>query len=389
MMKQKLSLGILGLWIAPLALAGGFEKTTSLGARAAAMGGVGAAYNNTVSAAFYNPALFKYVNTWTMGVDFLPTVTTSNAFFPSSNSPGAQLNSNAGFLPIFNIAGVGRLSDRMVAGLAVNTPAGLKSRTEIPGTAAVAEVDFRVLEVAPFVVVDLGQGLSVSAQYRAAYATYDSAVTKAFTIKDMTGTNFSGARVGLAYELAQNWHWGLSVRNATTTTLSGKVDVGNVVNAPLKLQDVTYPWSFLSGVAYVANDEAFTVALDTQYTLYNQVTSLDYDLNNLDVATNWNNTFKVMVGGEFKVARNWFARVGTGLHTAVTNAAFDSQLFTPPGMGYSVGTGMGYRLDQWAVDLSYGVDLGRGTGTVRNASAPTDHTAAAYSVGLSLNYTAI
>lgn len=385
MKRRILVLGMMGLWIVPLAFSGGFEKPTSLGARSAAMGGTGAAYNNTVSAALYNPALLNYVSNWTVGMDFLPTVTSGNAFFPGAGA----LNSNAGFLPIFNMVGAGRLTDRVVLGIAVNTPAGLKSRTEISSAAAIAEVDFRLMEVAPFVVVELNPGLSVAIQYRAAYATYSGEITRRYKIKDMTGTNFAGVRVGMAYEIASNWHWGVSVRNATVTTLSGKADVANLVDQPLKLQDVTYPWSFLSGVAYVADDETYTVGLDTQYILYSQVSSLNYDRDSLDIPTNWNNTFKVMVGSEFKVATNWFARLGAGVHTPVTNAALDSQLFTPPGMGYNVGTGIGYRGDQWALDLSYGVDLGRGSGTVLGSPTATDHSAAAYSVGLSLNYSAI
>ena len=139
----------------------------------------------------------------------------------------------------------------------------------------------------------------------------------------------------------------------------------------------------------MADNQAYTVALDTQYVLYDQVDTLDFSVNSLDLPVNWNNTLKVMVGGEFRVAKDWFARLGTGIHTPVTNEDFDNQLLTPPGLGFNVGTGLGYQVGAWGVDLSYDVNIGRGFGALAQGAPKTEHNATAHAVGLSLNYNAI
>jgi long-subunit fatty acid transport protein len=378
---------ILGICISTAGFAGGFEKPTNLGARATGMGGVAAANNKNVSAAFYNPALFSYVDEWTVGADFLPTLTRSNANFGATLG---QVDSDVSVVPIFNVAGAARIADQWVVGLALNTPAGLRSQTTLTPT-AIAEVDFKVFEIAPFVTYEVLPGVSVSAQYRASYAMFNQTKPGQAVIKDMTGTSFAAGRFGIAHDVNSNWQYGLAVRTPATVTLSGLVDLptAGITNAPVDLLDVIYPWSILGGVAYVSDNQNYTIALDTQYILYGQMDTLNFSQDALDTTVNWKNSLKVMIGTEYKIAQNWFTRLGGGVHTPVTNEDFDSQLLTPPGLGFNVGTGIGYQLNAWTFDMSYDVNIGSGFGALASNAPKTSHTAASHAIGLSINYNAI
>lgn len=391
-MKNRLrivSLVAAGLLISPLAFSGGFEKTTNFGARAAAMGGAATAYNNNVSAVFYNPALMAFVKDWTIGLDVLPSFAKQTVTIG-----GTDTDSSTAFLPIFNVAGAGRVSDDIVVGIGVYTPGGLKTSY---GATTVGEVDFKIFEAAPFVVFEVGEGFAIALQYRAIYATFSQTVPSVgLTHADFKGTNFLGGRLGVSHKVNDNWYWGASIRSLIKASLTGKTSLtgAGIASADSTLRDVSYPWSFQWGGAYVADENAWSVALDLQYILYSMVDKLDFDVVDtvlptneatLDVTTNWKSTFKTMLGAEVKLADNWFARLGGGVHTKVTNELNDSIFFTPPSLGISAGAGFGYQADDWSADLSYDLNTGSTTGT----TGVGNHKATAHAIGLSLNYNAI
>lgn len=358
---------LVAVLLAPLAF-GGFEKTTNFGARAAGMGGIAIAHNNTISAAFYNPAHFKYVETWVFGVDFLPTITSSSVGLPAAL--GGTQNADFFFLPIFNAAGAYRINDKFVVGIGVYTPAGLATKYSGYGggaapTIPLVKVDFKVIEAAPFIVFEPIEGFAIAIQWRPTYAIYDQTVG-GLVHKSLDRFEFLAGRFAISHTINDNWQWGFAVRSLTKTTLTGTTTVPPLIPAgtAISLVDVVLPWELFLGLAYMADDQAFTIAFDVGYRTYSQVTVLDFDIAlipgnegvppaGVDVPVMFNDSFVGRLGAEIKVAERWFVRFGGTIATPATSKAFDSPLLTTPGIGLVGGAGFGYMGDGWSIDMSY------------------------------------
>jgi long-subunit fatty acid transport protein len=387
----------------------GLEKPINFGARAAGMGGVATAYNNNISAVFYNPALTKYIKTWAVGVDLLPSVTAAS----TTLATGTQ-NSKIFFLPIFNMGFGYRFSDLIIAGIGVNSPAGLATRYEnfpVGGINRTINVDFKVIEAAPFVTFEVAPGVALSVQYRAAYALFNEEISGALKFNNISGTNFLGARAGFAHAINPNWHWGLQVRSETQSTLKGTTDITalGVTGATTHLRDVRYPWEFMGGLAYVADEERWSIGMDIGYRLYSRLSKLDFDVDApagasaaavaalagnetlLDITLNSNDSFIARLGGEVKFAEEWFGRLGTSMVTPTTNKSLDSPVLTTPGIGINAGTGIGYKTKTWGVDMSYDINFANANNSTVTLggvvlAANRTRSGVAHALGLSFNY---
>ncbi len=439
--------------LSPLAFSGGFEKPTWAGAQNAGMGGTGIAFTRGMAATYYNPANFAFfVETFAIGYDSLPTFTSVEADLsdlrdPANNTQAVTINgaskSIAGskneqselvMVPIINIGGVFRFADWLLFGLGLYSPAGLSTRFENVGEARVLlDVDFKVLELAPFVIFEIfPETFAVAVQYRILWGHFDQRYAAELAspdiiflqYQDIDGFEFHGGRVGALLNTGK-LRIGLVVRNEIDVD---GFDGDAVVRVPdggggaltfkreVEINDARLPWEIAGGLAFVAPNSIFVVAADAGYRFYESSNVIDFDIKNFppaapnlneptfDLVLDWHNSVFVRFGGEVKIHDHYFVRMGWGVITHVTNKKLDSPLLTVPEHGLSFGFGFGFRGENFIADFSFDCNFANGKGQFGPpfvaAGAAVDaegrslaatplyrtHKGFAYSMGFSLTY---
>ncbi len=368
-----LSLG-LTLSASQLGVAGGFEKPIMIGGRALGMGGTAVGYDPSLSSLVNNPAHFRLVKNWKLGGDFAPlisksTLDLSKGSLGLSDSVDSEWRSKI----LFNAAGVIRLSDVILFALGVHTPAFLRVDFDETGSLVDLAIDFKTYEASPTLVIQPTETFAFAIQIRILYGHYDAVFKKriagieriVFDHQDLDEFKFIGGRVALSQEILPNWHLGFQVRTEALFTLEGKTDFFDVATNTLhpgiesKLNQLSYPWAFLWGLAYVADKRALVVALDVGYHQYQRIKDLDFrlKLNGFEKRFRqdsfFHNSFLIRIGTEIRLAQSVFIRFGGGYVAHVTSRQFDHPFFSPPGVEAHAGAGIGVKGSFWIIDFGY------------------------------------
>jgi long-subunit fatty acid transport protein len=348
-------------------------------ARGVALGGTGSSYIENGASVYLNPAALDGIKTFAGTLTLSPIKSTLKT--PVMGPPPASpVKSDSSFFPLF-LAGAGfRLSDRIVAGLAVYPTAGFGATYKnITPTGDELSFSIAQIEASPAVSVKVAEGLSLGLGYRITY-THESAHTPAtgpmMPAADLTlnGTSFFGLHAGVYYRPTDDLHLAFTYRSRVSSSLSGTTESGG---AKLDTKsDFSAPDRFRVGASYALLDKQLFLAADVKYLLY----SVSNKTLDTTVTTpggpvtqsqrlDWKDVIAFGLGVEYAVVPVVAIRAGYSLSTSATNETAPSPFTPPPGLLHGIHAGAGLKLP--LLDLDLGGDYTFGSKTIAaNPSYP-------------------
>jgi long-subunit fatty acid transport protein len=219
------------------------------------------------------------------------------------------------------------------------------------------------LEVSPGVAFKIpGTNLSLGAGYRISFVSLDrylgpedpSAGTPTFDV-EMSGSNFTGFRLGLQWEPIPELQLGFAFRSLTRTEIED--DEGRVLAPATKIKtEFTLPAKMGFGVR--ANIDPVAIVLDVEYGFYSQNETNTFSATPALVlpivnVSNWLDAITLRAGVEYVVDNRWFFRGGFLYDGQVSQEDFPSAFGTPPSSTTTITAGVGYKCeDTWKLNFA-------------------------------------
>jgi len=355
--------GVVGA-LAPAAHAGGYDTPILYSAQHMGMGGAAIAYVDDPSAMFHNPAGLM----GTKGLALMANLTLVTASITAS--PGT-LNKNEESEPLLAVApliGASYDIDDVVAfGLTFYpvASAGAEYFYTDPGSGTDLRnfTSVKFLELSPGVAVKIpGTGLSLGAGYRVQMVSlgrYLGPETKSegaptFDVA-MSGTSFTGFRLGLQWEPIPELQLGLVYRSLTRTEITD--DAGTVLAPATHIKtEFTLPSKMGFGVR--ANLDPIAIVLDLEYGFYSQNVTNVFTADPALVlpivnVSHWLDGLTLRTGVEYGVNDRWFFRGGFLYDAQVSRQQYPSAFGTPPTSTTSITAGFGAKCgDSWKLNFA-------------------------------------
>jgi long-chain fatty acid transport protein len=362
-------------------------------ARGVAMGSTGVASTHNAAAMFHNVAGLHEVETFTATISASPTKLDQTS---PLNGPDSAVDSDSSWVPLFLVGAAYRVHERIVVGLAAYATGGFGSEYNVPIGAY--KVTLGALEFSPGVSIGITENLSLGLGYRISYLMQEGgfrlpadptnpASPIVDSTLDLSGTNFTGAHVGLYYRPIKTLKLGLAYRSKVTTELEGKMKaLGQEFDAK---SDFSFPHGFKIGAAYEVIPDTLTLALDIRYLLHaeaNKKSVIEVPpqppmVEDLD----WKNSINVGIGAEYNVTPMVPVRAGYALTTSATPDDKPGPFFVPPGVLNSVHLGAGLNFEKFDVDVG-GYHTWGGSDADKAAALPGRYELKNYVLALSLTY---
>lgn len=439
------------LYTAPLFAAGFQINEISPGLQGDATAGAAAATND-VSSMFINPATLATLQEnqfYFGGSEIMPHVGVSNAFATHTvNVPGNQPPSSisavvqgsdhqgkispAAFVPASYLSW--RLGNKLVAGLAVVAPFGLKTSYDADSVLRFAAQysSVKTANINPALGYALNDKLSVGAgiqvQYlQAIFTNFNGPYTGVPVIDGLIAANQptylkgdrwgSGFNLGALYKPDSNTRLGVGFRSRIKENLYGKgqqyTSPGNVVPAPspdflfnaqtdvgtsVKTPDVLT----ISAARDLAD---WTVKASLQVTFWDSFKNIDINMpeafaTNSIIQTQWRNSWFGALGAEFRATPKWTVRGGLAYDETPTIGYRDPRI--PDSDRIWASLGATYHITKQAsLDAAYAhifmqsqtVDVTQATGTNNVSTTPLEvnslyarYTGSANILALALRY---
>jgi long-subunit fatty acid transport protein len=360
------------LGMAGRAQAGGYDTPILYSARHMGMGGAAASYVRDPSAMFHNPAGLANIRQGSLLVNASPVV----GGIQSKPEPTAPANtkSETTFAPFFLLGGAYRITDWMVAGLAVYPVAS--AGAEYKYTSFGAEVTNRTrlmfLEASPGVAFNLPGNINLGAGDRITYVDLERyQKAGATTIHDfqMSGLNWVGFRLGAQWDGVFGDHrlrLGAQYRHKTVTEIEN--EEGTAALQPFTDISTKFilPTRIVGGIRYDVMD--FGATVDVEYALNSQ--NDGYPLKGTSSAgtqaavanpSKWTNGTTVRSGLEYRLVDSHVpVRVGYIWDQKTSNPNYPSAFGTPPGPSHVVTAGSGYNAGPWEVNAAVAYRTAKG-----------------------------
>ncbi len=364
------SLAIIAVW-ASSAFAGGYQLNET-GAKATAMGGAFVARADDPSAIFFNPAGLSYLkglNVMLGGELILPS-TTFRSLGPISTQ--TDMNSISFFPP--NAYVTYSMDNGLGFGVGLFTPYGLGTDwpTNWPGNTIVTKITLQTFYINPTIsysykhLVSIGVGFdyvlgSVGLAQKVAtpFTTEPTATLKG----NGNGSSFNfGVLVTPVKEISVGFSYrGRANLKATDGTLSFS-DLGALTgqsqfaNGTVSTS-VPLPATWFLGVAY--KGDRYSVEADYQWVGWNAYTSLNLNItqgnttNEKSIVGDYNNSYIVRVGGDYKISDMFTARAGVFYDkNPIPDMYLEPLLPDADRLGLNVGVGVNVTHNM-AIDASY------------------------------------
>lgn len=181
-----------------------------------------------------------------------------------------------------------------------------------------------------------------------------------------------GGVLGLRYQPNDRLSLGLTARSpikinysgdaSITQTAYGKQVASMGVPIPNGKFDadasLTLPASIGLGAAYQFNDK-FSLEADVVYTFWSSFDELKVETKGAGTTTetkDWENAWRVQLGAEYHLDENWTLRGGYIWDQSPIEKHADFLTF--PNDRHIFSAGVGYKRDNWSVDVSYGYVMG-------------------------------
>lgn len=364
------------LSLAAQSFAAGYDTPILYTARHMGMGGTAIGSVGDGSSIFHNPAgVARLRGSAELLVDVSLLLGNINAH-PGTAAPGS-IKSELTVAPLFLLGANFRITDRLKAGIAVYPGASAGGTYKYTNGAAswTDETTLLFMEIAPAVAYEIVDGLTIGVAWRFSYVsldrfkgTDDGAVTL-FDAK-MTGFSALGARVGLQWQVTDNFSLGLSYRTKTVTDVKDKEGVAAVAGTDIKSKFQLPP---KLGIGTRLDIKRFGAAVDFEYTFQSVNTTQDFTLTktNGDPTTvfnvlNWADNLTLRVGGEYRIpmgdgSRNLALRLGYVFDDRVNTKKYPTAFGTPPTATHSGTLGVGYTTPRWSANFAYAYRTGTTT----------------------------
>ena len=382
-----------------LASANVLELGVNAGAKLNGMAGAGSAHVNGGTAAVVNPAGLADTGRLDTNLSFVGCYGLGQA---PANGPGTDVRATS-FFPLPMITAAYRVSGRLVAGLFFYTPSGAGATYDninfgIPGLPARPLVftmyDF---EGGPALAVRLPWRLSLGVAYRVTWIrgtmkTYDPASLAAgnpvYTETNMSGTDFTGFKLGVQANPVGRLKLGLAYRTPVTVDLSGKTkrmaaaDLTTLeeMNVSAQVRNVD---KLLAGASYEWIESKLLTSLDYERQFYSRsrdimVVSPTAPPPLPPLAQHFRDSNIVRLGAEYRIKPELPVRLGAGFFDNFRDSGyFGATSGGAPAPTYLFSAGAGYTIKH-VVDVDAAYTLMLNSGTLDAAAAAPAGTSGTY-----------
>lgn len=357
----------LALW-APRASAAGFDTPILYTARHQAMGGTAIGYVDDASAGFHNPAGLSAIGRGNVIADF------SLLIGKVKSTPERGITSHESettLAPFFLLGGGARVSEWLTLGLGLFPVAsgGAEYKYELAGNPFVDSTTIVFAELTPFASVQLPRmralpgRLSLGVGYRMSALFFsrekgDPDDPRILNLH-MTGTNFSGVRLGLQYRPSPAFSLGFVFRNKIrVVTRADEVTVYTQTARNAEL-DFVLPAKLGAGMAFDLAE--LRLATDVEYAFQdqNKTSALSGQVGGTSASVPnvfaWQNGMTLRFGAEYRLGQGnlrYPIRVGYAFDSTVTNPQYPSAFGTPPAPTHTLSAGGGVRSGALQVNLA-------------------------------------
>lgn len=374
--------------------AGGYDTPMLYSARHVGMGGTAIASVSDGSALFLNPAGMARVGRGNLLLDFTPLLGWIST--PVWRDPGSgpqEEESELTFAPFFLAGGIGRITDWMVAGIAVYPVAssGGAYIYDRFGSTIEDATSLFFLEIAPGIAFNIPGRVTVGMSYRITYVSLDR--TQGPEGGDPTlqlelgGASFAGFRFGVQWEaIEDHLSMGLTYRTRTET----EVDNDEGIAFGQTITDVSSKFVLPSRIGFGLRGDIIGLGLgfDFEYAWQsqNEVSSIIgtqnlgteedpvYQEAQFDNIFMWHNTITLRFGAEYRVplgdAGHLPIRAGYIWDGPAPNAEYPTAFGAPPGPTHVATFGIGFDRGPWQINLAYAYRRSSGEVTEEDINDP-------------------
>jgi len=334
-----------------------------------------------------NPA--NLVNLTNLQVELTPSVVRIHAEYESPLGQAAETTHPWKVLPNAYVA-LPMLDSKVVAGLGITAPYGISSEWKQEGAFADPMglryqtpwfTELETVNINPSLAMRIGESVSVGAgldvmwsqlSFKQFYpwAPWGGTGTEGNIYAEGDGVGLGG-NIGLTWQVAEGHRVSITYRSPISIDYDGGFTINNI---PLAAADagVTPRSDFSSKIKFptiiavgYGIDVSDTVRLEVagEWVQFSNFKSLRIDAanNNMLLPTttypqNWDDTFTVGIGGDWKFAEDWVLRFGYQYYQSPVP---DSTLSpTIPDADQNVFTiGLGYSSGHHSVEVAYGLDF--------------------------------
>ena len=367
-------------------LAAGFALY-EFSARGNAMGGAVMANKAEAASLAVNPALITQIEGSELQVGSTFVIPSATA---TVNGDSRDLESRVFVLP--NFYATYQASENVFLGLAGFSRFGLggsyPNYKPWEGGSSGFKFDLLTFSVTPTIAARVTEELSLSMGLE--YMYVDFSVSKHYRTAGLSAelagkTGSWGGAFGAYYkpDWAPKWGAGLAYRTKTRVVMDGTASYNMPI--PQTSDDirgsVTLPDSLNFGVSYAPTEDlvieagivgTFWSAYDALRIEYPNATPPTIKIDN----KNYKDVIRLNLGAEYILNNSWAVRGGYAFDQSPTNSSYMDTL-VPVGDRHLLNAGVGYKRNNWGLDLSYTYLLGmkmNGTGSIQTVSplvAPT------------------
>jgi long-subunit fatty acid transport protein len=386
---KKMIVSALLLFTSSIYTAGTYDIISVWDNKTNAFLGGGVASVNGVGGLFINPAGLSNINK--LDVTVASTIMITDSYGPM-NGVNTIVRNNTAY-PIGSIGAVYRFNDLITAGFGFYTPSagGVTYNGvnyNIPGLEArefSAKVYFA--EFTPTISFNVLKNLNIGLTYRIHYTRQNAAMYDVSNLTNITynttklsGTGFSGIRLGVQYKPCERLHLGLAYSNYVGVKTTGTVTATAVATDTATTYNIEseseYADKILFGTTYEAILKKLFIGFDIQYNLYSNYTSLDTTYTDLNTTVSipqmMKNNFTLRLFGEYFVNERLPLRAAFSHSTKSARDEYHGALSTAsPAGSYVFALGCGYELTQsWILDFSTSFAFNSGSVTTEEATTP-------------------
>jgi long-chain fatty acid transport protein len=352
-----------GLSTMSAAHAGAFAvRTQSAYGQGASFAGIAA--GGSLSSMFWNPANLSDVSRpeiEVVGTGIFPHADVKLDSQPGLGFPGADEGNIAenAFVPAGYAAY--RLNPRVVLGVGINTPYGLKTKYSgssiINQTGVAGKSEVFSVNVNPAVSVDVTDWLALAVGAQVQY--FDARLTRqalgALGISTLDGNDVGfGFTAGLRVTPGPGTEIGLGYRSFIDHKLDGTLKTANAGTFHVKSNDVNLPDVVTLGVRQRITDR-FRVMAGAEWTNWSRFDTVEVKgaPTTIDLPFEYNDGWFFSGGGEFDVTEHASVRAGLGYELSpIDNHNRSYRL--PYNGGFLLSAGASYRLDEhFSFDIGY------------------------------------
>ncbi len=382
------------------------EVGPNAGAKLAGMAGAGAAHVSGGTAAVVNPAGLAATELVDANLSFVGMVGSTHA---PANGPNTRVSATS-FVPLPMVTAAYRATRWLAAGLFFYTPSGAGAtfdRVDF-GVAGLPARSFGMsmydFEAGPALAVRLPWRIEVGAAYRVTWIRgslkgYDpaslAAGAPAYTETTLSGTDFTGFKLGVRANPIERLRLGLVYRTRITVDLSGETKVLDPASgATVVAMDITSRVKnvdkLLAGVTYEWIPGVLSTALDYERQFYGRspdlVVQSAADKN--VIPQRFHDSNIVRLGGELRVRPDLPVRLGVGFFDDFRDHDFvNPTAGGAPGPTYLVSAGAGWAVTRTLVlDVAYTLMLNSGTLGATATGMPGQYDVTTHAFALNVAY---